>query len=514
MKNRKLILIVSLVLAMTMSLGGTLAYLQDTDADVNVMTLGSVTIEHQQYERSDAEPITIDGVQSYVLQEFTQNKPLLPTTELNADGTINNFGAGPYVKETIVRMTQVDSYGSMEVFKSPLAVDKFVTVENTGKSDAYVRTFIAFEAGSVTSSKDSFESLVRSSYHTTWEKKFVDFVNINGYNYAVYEYNYKGAQLSDGSYRHQNGILPDGETTYPNLSQVYMTSAAENKDVVALDGNANGTYDILVLSQAIQADGWTDAKTALDTGFGEANTTNIKAWFEGDEEIKADMPAVTVVNVSTAKASTGNNGIAEEYTINITADIDMTGKNFSAIVAQRGDKLIVKGNGYTISNVNIVSGADDNTTGQASMFYCYPGSTLEVSNLTLKNVTVNADANDTGYASAVIGYCEGNAILNNVDVVNAKVTGVKSSGMMIGHIGNGGTLTATGCNLNGTVTLAQYAGEAAGHYAGKYIGTLAGPVTLTKCTASVTVSGALKEGNGADGDVYGRKVDPGSLTVN
>ena len=51
MKNRKLLLIVSLVLAMTMSLGGTLAYLQDSDADVNVMTQGNGQIEQHEYQR-------------------------------------------------------------------------------------------------------------------------------------------------------------------------------------------------------------------------------------------------------------------------------------------------------------------------------------------------------------------------------------------------------------------------------------------------------------------------------
>ena len=51
MKNRKLLLIVSLVLALTMSLGGTLAYLQDSDVDVNVMTLGNVQIEQHEYQR-------------------------------------------------------------------------------------------------------------------------------------------------------------------------------------------------------------------------------------------------------------------------------------------------------------------------------------------------------------------------------------------------------------------------------------------------------------------------------
>ena len=210
-----------------------------------------------------------------------------------------------------------------------------------------------------------------------------------------------------------------------------------------------------------------------------------------------------------AKAFTGNNGTTEEATVIIAADIDMEGAEFSAMIAQRGDKLIIVGNGHKISNVKLVSGANDNTTGQASMFYTYPNSTLTVSNLTLENVTVTADAEGTGYAAAVVGYCEGAAILNNVDVVNATVTGVKSSGMLVGHLS--GSLTATNCTLSGSVTLADFAEEANGHYAGKYIGTLAGAAQLNGCTANVTVSGNLNTAN--IGEVYGRKTAAGSSNV-
>ena len=79
--------------------------------------------------------------------------------------------------------------------------------------------------------------------------------------------------------------------------------------------------------------------------------------------------------------------------------------------------------------------------------------------------------------------------------------------MLIGHLS--GSLTATGCDLAGTVTLADFAEEANGHYAGKYVGTLAGAATLTDCTVNVTVSGNLNAGN--VGDYFGRKTAAGSL---
>ena len=230
------------------------------------------------------------------------------------------------------------------------------------------------------------------------------------------------------------------------------------------------------------------------------------------ENNKVYNNAVSVSSASellaySATALTQNNGVAEEATVILTADIDMEGADFSAMIAQRGDKLTIVGNGHKISNVNVISGAGDNTTGQASMFYAFPNSTLTVSDLTLENITVTAEANATGYAAAVVGYCEGTAILNNVDVVNATVIGVKSSGLLVGHLS--GTIVAEDCDIAGTVTLADFAEEANGHYAGKYIGTLAGAATLTDCTVSATVSGNLNAAN--DGAIYGRKTAAGSL---
>ena len=51
--------ILAWVLALTMvaagSVGATLAYLVNTDEDVNVMTLGKVLIDQLEYERTDSE---------------------------------------------------------------------------------------------------------------------------------------------------------------------------------------------------------------------------------------------------------------------------------------------------------------------------------------------------------------------------------------------------------------------------------------------------------------------------
>ena len=88
--------------------GGTMAYLADTAGAVNVMTLGNVDIEQiEQQRKVDAETgeFVCDSAENFVLEPFGQGKGLYPDTE----------------------------------------IDKIVTAKNTGKSDAYFRTLIAFE---------------------------------------------------------------------------------------------------------------------------------------------------------------------------------------------------------------------------------------------------------------------------------------------------------------------------------------------------------------------------------
>ena len=275
MKKKLLALCLVVVLLVTAVVGGTMAFYADTDSDVNVMTLGNVKIEQHEYQRVQNEDGSyttgeVDKQNSYLLEEFEQGKPLYPIV-----GDPSSPEGYPYAgwDNTTVRMSQVKSYGGMQVFAGKNAQDKFVTVENTGKNDAYIRTIVAIEVG--TGNAD----LIGTSYHQTWTPTEVGTVNINGNNYYVEVYNYNGAELDNGEYRHQNGILPAGDTSYPNLSQVYLKSAATNEDVEAIDGNNNGTLDILVLSQAIQTEGFENAETALDTAFGDVTAENVAEWF-------------------------------------------------------------------------------------------------------------------------------------------------------------------------------------------------------------------------------------------
>ena len=243
MKSLKKILafVLSMALVAGISISGTLAYLQDDDSDVNVMTTGSVHIEQNEYERAtNADGSYKTDSTGYVLKDFTQAKPLLPSA-------IPTNGPGWGWDATTVDMSQVGSQSAMQVFVAGSnAQDKIVTVKNTGKSDAYVRTWIALE--------DPFTenrlgvNVGKESYYTQtpWTT-----VEIDGVKYSVACFTYKEA-------------LKPGEVSTPSLFQVYLNSKATNEDMELL----GDTYEILAFSQAVQVAGFADAATALNTAFG------------------------------------------------------------------------------------------------------------------------------------------------------------------------------------------------------------------------------------------------------
>ena len=259
----------ALVLVAGLSIGGTVAYLQSTDSDVNTMTLGNVKIEQLEYERvfgDDGEVIDMD--------EFTQDKPLFPAV-ITGDATANNC----WQPNKDVDIWYKDHLG--EEFPGGNGTwqnlnnvqDKFVFVKNTGKSDAYYRTIILLEADT-TGAKNSVtgQSMIHlnTNGHSnfTWMNETGDIdkntlvVEVNGVKYTVEVATYTQP-------------LTAGEVSRPSLLQVGLDQEATN-EIVAQFGDK---YDILVLSQAVQTEGFADAETALNTAFGEVNATNVAKWF-------------------------------------------------------------------------------------------------------------------------------------------------------------------------------------------------------------------------------------------
>ena len=374
MKRSTLVMVLCLVLAVAMGVGSTMAYLQDTDEDVNVMTLGNVYIEQHEFERvvdeeGNYEIIRAEerGEDSYKLKDFTQAKPLYPAT-----GEVTGW------EETGVCFEQLDGnpLGKMTILDGLNNVqDKFVFVENTGKSDAYVRTIIAYEVGS---DEDAYGDLIMTSTNTFWLENEIGVVKIDGNNYYVVEYLYDGNQypeggtkVANGNGKHPDGIVHPGEYTYNSLAQIYMKGKATNEDVEAIDGNKNGTYDILVVSQAVQAQGFADPKTALDTAFG-VTSKDSHPWMDLDgktdeEGDQAPDGAEFPVLVSTADELVA--ALEDGKDVHLTKNIKIDPASMSNAYGTTGINVkngqAINGGGYTI-DIKGAGGTWDsgiNTTG-------------------------------------------------------------------------------------------------------------------------------------------------------
>ena len=251
MKKKILALCLVVALAVTAVVGGTLAYFTDTDEATNTFTAGGVKIDLIEQER--------DGKGG--LQDFTQDKVLMP----------------------IVGSAQ----GEKDALGQPVAknyVDKMVTIQNTGKSGAYVRAYFAipsdlddgyetfnaganilhFNFGNV-KTDNGFVSTEGVQWKWTHDGKWNYFeTTIDGVAYNVY-------------YADYYQVLPAGATTEQFVSGVYLDknvnmdaegnyidSRFPNADLSILEGNVNCP----VYAVAVQADGFKNADEAVTAAFG------------------------------------------------------------------------------------------------------------------------------------------------------------------------------------------------------------------------------------------------------
>ncbi|MBQ4073886.1 MAG: hypothetical protein IJD39_01625 [Clostridia bacterium] len=332
--RRKLLLIVSLVLALAMSLGGTIAYLSDTDSAVNVMTLGSVKIVQLENGMEEG--------------GFEQGQPLYPA----------------YIAE--------DANGEKTVYG---LIEKEVTVKNVGSSDAYVRTIIAFEAGDVTDLA-KFRELIVADFGTAAEWLDAPVALENGSKYFVAWVTYPEA-------------LAKGEVTAASLVNVYMNPEAGNEDVAQFDG----MYEILALSQAMQTVNFEDMTpgAALDVAFGSvaAKAAEWLAKMDVNGAVKPFIPnaqvmyngivyddiyaAVKVANAKGGGTLTLMGSATLDKPVEITADITIDGDgctltrdpgdDVAHTAAFTGNMIVVK-NGATLTlEDTILDGEQKEVTG-------------------------------------------------------------------------------------------------------------------------------------------------------
>lgn len=207
---------------------------------------------------AEEQPIKAD-IEQHIYQRTTKKVNWAPFEEVTEEQPLF-----PAVGEAELKSTRwfifQDCNVSKPIYGKSLKneLDRFVFVENTGDVSVYVRTWFAFEEGSY--GKSVLDDLIHLNFNTyEWTKsEATSGVEIDGNKYTVFYADYETA-------------LEAGKTAEPSLMQLYMDSKGTNEDMVAIDGNGSGKYEIGIYSQAVGTTSFSDAKTALDTVFGTAH---------------------------------------------------------------------------------------------------------------------------------------------------------------------------------------------------------------------------------------------------
>lgn len=206
MNKKIIVLLASLVMVLTLAVGGTLAYFTDTDNEKNTFTVGNVNIHIDEWMVEDDEWV-----------EYEDGTELSPIAQSKA----------PF--------------------------NKLVETYNDGSKPAYIRTFITCPtdmywalglgfnsgAGAAVGTNDKGEN----RYPVTWEE--VGTFTINGEETSVFLCEYEG--------------IVDVNESVLSLTKVWLYDTVTNEQVEEFDLE-NGLFNIYVASEAIQSDNLTYAE--------------------------------------------------------------------------------------------------------------------------------------------------------------------------------------------------------------------------------------------------------------
>ena len=244
MKKKILALCLVVALAVTAVVGGTLAYFTDTDDAKNTFTVGNVNIEllESSLHRENAG----------VANEATSDSELWSDVDKEGSNNTSEYKAGDsfYTNEQII--ADAAQYKCENVKLNPgESYHKMPYVLNTGANDAYIRIRVMIPAALDT-------AILNSSMYTSSAMDRGEFypmaydnsgsVERGGIKYNVYTFT-------------RIAPLAPGEMTYWNVwGTVHMDADVNNAEIAQLI--PNGTFNVLVEADAIQADTFADATAA------------------------------------------------------------------------------------------------------------------------------------------------------------------------------------------------------------------------------------------------------------
>ena len=356
MTKKSLLLMLSLVLALTIGLGSTLAYLTDSDTKTNVFTMGNVDIE--------------------LNEDYNQNSTLMPDVDINKDAWITNKGNNPaYVWMTVAVPAEADPAIDLN-WAEGVTPEDAVDAKDADGND--------YKVYLVKVDKDLFEG----------------------------EY----APLQPGK---ETPVLLDSVTMKSNVDvQDGQYVLVENGAATPIDYDLS-RVDIPVSAFAIQSEGFDSFEEAFEaygTQWGDfivkkAETVSVGSSEELKEALAADEEQIIVEltdDVVYDVAAWNQNGLGGASTNEVvilgngnTIDFNQTNSDWNNIVTNNGATLV-------LSNVNITnSGHNDGPWNRHDLNF---GCDVKMNNVTsdkafafkagatLNNVTISDANNSDTYA--------------------------------------------------------------------------------------------------------------------
>lgn len=242
-KKTILVVAIAVMLVAALVVGGTLAYFTDTKSAKNTFTVGNVDIEllESSLHRENAG----------IANGATSDSELWSNVEKLGSNNTSPYKAGDtfYTDDQIKANAREYKCENVELNPGEY-YHKMPYVVNTGKNAAYIRIRVMIPA-------DLDTAILNSSMYTTTALNNKEFTKA---------YDNTGAVVRDGVKYNVYTFtridpLAAGEMTYWNVwGTIHMDTTATNEQIAQL--LPNGTFNVLVEADAIQADGFANADAA------------------------------------------------------------------------------------------------------------------------------------------------------------------------------------------------------------------------------------------------------------
>ena len=258
-------------------------------------------------------------------------------------------------------------------------------------------------------------------------------------------------------------VLTDYTEGLASVQLTGLSTEGDNPDKITPYDKGSNTYTAIVAPQSVAAGTafitctFTNGKTFV---YKMKNATD---WQAGGEYTYTVTSADGLMNVAELV-----NGGKTDINITLTADIDLTGKNWTPIGTSFSNKYTgtFDGGGHTIKGLTVT------TNDQFVGLFGSIGYAGTVKNVMMEDVQITSN-HGSGFAGGVAGFSDGT--IENCSV-SGSVSGTVYVGGVVGAQWNGST---TGCSSSATVKGTVYVGGV--------VGQTNGNTTMTACYATGNV---------------------------